>query len=113
MLGRIEARVSVKTKNQNPVTKISAILSGHIQQRRVRCGKANCKCARGSLHTAYYHAWDTDGVRYRQYVRRIDVEAVRAACEAHKALQIELRAGCAEYKRMIARARELFRILSP
>jgi hypothetical protein len=108
MLGRIEARVSVKTKNQNPVTKISALLPGHIQQRRVRCGKANCKCARGSLHTAYYHAWDTDGVRYRQYVKRADVEAMRAACEAHKALQIQLREGRVAYKQLLARARALF-----
>lgn len=88
------------------------LLSGHIQKRRVRCGKANCKCASGFFHTAYYHVWNTDGRRYQKYVRLSEVEKVRVACEQYRKLQIKLRAGRAEYKQLIARARELFRSIS-
>ncbi len=102
----------MKTKKSNPVTKMTDLQPGHIQKRRVRCGKPNCKCARGEMHTAYYQAWDTDGVRYRKYVRSADVEQVTAACAAHRELQIRLRQGRAEYKQTLARARELFRMLS-
>jgi hypothetical protein len=88
------------------------LLNGHIQKRRVRCGKPNCKCAGGELHTAYYHVWHTDGRRYQKYVRKSKVETVRRQCEQYRQLQIKLRAGRIEYKQMIARARELFRSLS-
>ncbi len=103
----------MNTKNQNPVTKITDLHPGHVQRRGVRCGKPNCKCARGELHTAYYHAWDTDGVRYRKYLRQADVARVTAACEAHRELQTELRQGRAEYKRTLTDLRELLRMLSP
>ena len=106
----------MKTKNTNQVTKIAALTAlhpGHVQRRRVRCGKPNCKCARGEFHTAYYHAWDADGVRYRRYLKRADVARVTAACEAHRELQTELRQGRAEYKRTLADLRELLRMLSP
>jgi hypothetical protein len=88
------------------------LLNGHIQKRRVRCGKSNCKCANGEPHTAYYHVWHTDGRRYQKYVRRSQVETIRHKCEQHRQLQIKLRAGRAEYKQLLARARELFGRLS-
>ena len=88
----------MKTKRSNPVIKITDLQPGRVQRRRVRCGKPNCKCVRGELHTAYYHAWDTDGVRYRRYLRRADVEQMMAACEAHKELQAQLREGRARYR---------------
>ncbi len=78
--------VCVRARKSNPVTKTTDSQPGHVQRRRARCGKPNCECSRDELHTAYYHAWDTDGVRYRKYLRREDVDAMRAACEAHRAL---------------------------
>jgi hypothetical protein len=87
------------------------LLNGHVQKRRVKCGKPNCKCARGFPHTAYYHVWHSDGRRFQQYVRLSEVENLRHKCEQHKKLQIKLRAGRAEYKQILARARELFRRL--
>ena len=108
MLGADSPRAG-KSKKSNPVTKTPDLLPGHAQVRRVRCGKTNCRCARGEPHTAYYHAWDTDGVRFRRYVRKADVAQVRAACEAHRRLQAELRESRAGYRRTLALARALFR----
>ncbi|MDQ3747412.1 MAG: hypothetical protein M3367_00125 [Acidobacteriota bacterium] len=88
------------------------LLNGHIQKRRVRCGKSNCKCANGEPHTAYYHVWHADGRRYQKYVKRSQVETIRHKCEQHRQLQIKLRAGRAEYKQLLAHARELFGRLS-
>jgi hypothetical protein len=110
MLGCSGSRVrTTETKKAKTVTKMGDLLAGHVQRRRVRCGKPNCKCARGEPHTAYYHAWDTDGVRYRRYVRKADVDKVQAACDAHRALQAELRAGRVQYRRTLASIRELIK----
>lgn len=58
---------------------------GTVHAQRVTCGKPNCKCARGERHVAFYRFWRDAGGRLRKaYVRRADVEAVRAACEAWK-----------------------------
>lgn len=99
----------MKNKNANPATKMNELLNGHIQKRRVRCGKPNCKCAGGELHTAYYHVWHTDGRRYQKYVRKSQVESVRRKCDEYRQLQIELRAGRIEYKQMLAHARAFIR----
>ena len=88
---------------------MSDLLNGHIQKRRVRCGKQNCKCARGEKHIAYYHVWYSDGQRFQKYVRRSQVEKLRSACQEYRELQIELRFGRAKYKKMIAQLREILR----
>ena len=88
------------------------LLNGHIQKRRVRCGKPNCKCASGEPHTAFYHVWHCGRRRYQKYVRKSEVQTLRQRCEQYRQLQIGIRAGRVEYKQLLARARELFRSLS-
>ena len=90
---------------------MSNLLNGHIQKRRVRCGKQNCKCASSEPHTAYYHVWHCDGVRYQKYIRRSKVEQVRQACQTYRELQIKLRLGRLEHKQLFARARVLLKML--
>ncbi len=85
------------------------LLNGHIQRRRVRCGKKNCKCTRGEMHTAFYHVWHDGGRRFQKYIRRRDVAGMRAACLAYRDLQIELRTGRAKYKRILSQYREMLR----
>lgn len=97
----------MKTKNQKGTTKIE-LVPGHVERRRVRCGKPNCRCARGQFHAAHYHVWKSDGVRHQRFVRRADVPAMLAACDEHRQLQAQLRAGRAQYRRMLARLREMF-----
>jgi hypothetical protein len=84
------------------------LLNGHVQKRRVRCGKLNCKCAKGELHIAYYHVWHEGGKRFQRYIKKSQLEAISTACQTNRTFQVQLRAGCAEYKQMLVRARELF-----
>ena len=46
---------------------------------RVRCGKANCHCAKGAGHGpyAFLHWRDRSGRQCRRYVRQADTEEVR------------------------------------
>src|SRR5215207_2324964 len=99
-----------ENKKSKRATKIEPT-PGHVQRRGVRCGKANCKCARGELHTAYYHVWKCDGVRCQRYVRRADVGSVRRACDAYRETQREMRAGREQYRGMLRRLRELLPLL--
>jgi hypothetical protein len=77
-------------------------LPGTVQPQYVRCGKPNCKCAHGELHGPYwYRLWrEWDGKQHKEYVRKSDVERVRAACEAQ---QQELREAVA----VLARGRKV------
>jgi hypothetical protein len=106
----IHANERRQNKIENPAIKI---LPGFIAQVRVRCGKTNCRCTFGARHTAYYRVTYSQGLRVREYVRRNEVGEVRAACQAHRALQAQLRTGRAEYRRILAHARELVRMASP
>jgi hypothetical protein len=60
--------------------------NGSLQAQRVRCGKANCRCARGELHDGYHYLFSRVGGRqFKVYVRRADVAAVRAVIQARAA----------------------------
>ena len=94
------ANNDTKPKLENSAIKM---LPGFVARVKIRCGKSNCRCSRGARHMAYYHV--------RRYVRRDQVSQLREACEAHRELQARLRAGRGEYRRTLARARELLRML--
>ena len=59
-------------------------LPGAVCEQYLRCHKVNCRCARGELHGPYwYRFWrDARGRQHKEYVRKGDLGAVRAACEA-------------------------------
>ena len=105
----VHANEGRQNKPENPAIKI---LPGFIARVRVRCGKANCRCAFGARHTAHYRVTYSQGFRVREYVRRNEVDAVRAACEAHRVLQAQLRAGRAEYKELLSQTRKLVKLLA-
>jgi hypothetical protein len=98
-----------ENKNGNSAIKI---LPGFISRVSVRCGKAHCRCRFGARHTAFYRVTYSRGLRVREYVRRNEVDAVRAACDAHRELQTQLRAGRAKYKESLARTRNLIKLLA-
>jgi hypothetical protein len=78
----------------------------------VKCGKKGCKCSRGELHGPYYYYVTTDQTeRTRRYIRRADVPETAQACENHRQLQAELRAGRARYAQLLHDARLLFEAL--
>lgn len=60
------------------------MLQGHVQERRVTCGKINCRCAAGEKHTAYYHVWHENGERHQRYIRRSEVQYYVEACESNR-----------------------------
>jgi hypothetical protein len=82
---------------------------GSLQRQRVRCGKLNCRCARGKLHEGYYYffLWTPRGLS-KFYVRREDVPAVRAVIEARRgrrrAWRVELNEARAFRRRMMSAA---------
>ncbi len=74
--------VKNRTKSTNPIPKT---LPGAVCVQMVRCGKPNCKCARGKLHGPYfYHFTRVNGVLVKRYVKAQDATAVRAACDARR-----------------------------
>ena len=80
--------------------------TGSLHAQRVRCGKANCKCARGQLHEGYYYFfWSNSSGAFKRYVRRADVPAVRAVIERRRqseaAFRSELRQAQAELWRLL------------
>ena len=71
-----------RTKLSNPLPKIAP---GAVCAQMVRCGKKNCKCARGELHGPYfYHFVRVDGMLVKKYVKAKDVAAMYAACETRR-----------------------------
>jgi hypothetical protein len=65
----------MKIKTAKLLPKIDVSYSnGGIYLQRVRCGKSNCKCARGETHTAYYYFARVNGKLRKTYVRKADLE---------------------------------------
>lgn len=60
-------------------------LPGAVCAQMVRCGKASCKCARGELHGPYFYrfVWE-HGKQRKRYVRKEELQQIRAACTAYK-----------------------------
>lgn len=65
----------MKTKTTKMLPKTASdIDNGGVYLQRVRCGKQNCKCARGETHSAYYFFTRQCGKLIKIYVRKADVE---------------------------------------
>lgn len=83
---------------------------GYVVSERVKCGKPNCKCQRGELHGPYYYRrGHSNGVHWKKYVRRGDVERVKAQCEAYRQMRRDLAASRRRYRDLMEaiRARRL------
>jgi hypothetical protein len=96
----------MQDKAQDPHSEPKTIpdkLSGTVQPQYVRCGKPNCKRAHGELHGPYwYRIWrDEGGTQHKEYVRKPDLERVRAACEAHRQELHEAQAILARGRKMV------------
>lgn len=101
----------MKNKIQNPSPKMEP-LPGTVVTQWVRCGRRNCKCARGALHGPYhYRFWWEGRRRYKAYVRKSTVDSVRSACDAYRTKQDEnrkiMREAAAEWRRLKALLKEL------
>ncbi len=65
--------MQTKTAKTLPKT-ASDIQNGGLYLQRVRCGKRNCKCARGETHSAYYFFARRSGKLTKTYVRKSEVK---------------------------------------
>ncbi len=73
--GREESE-AMKTKTAKVLPKTpSEIQNGGVYAQSVRCGKANCKCARGETHTAFYFFTRRNGKLVKFYVRKSEVDS--------------------------------------
>lgn len=70
---------------QNPLSlpKIFVKFShGGIYLQWIRCGKKNCRCARGAKHPAYYYFEREDGKTKKTYIRKADLpQAMKMVAE--------------------------------
>jgi lipopolysaccharide export LptBFGC system permease protein LptF len=65
----------MQKKSEKLLCKIHiSLTNGGIYLQRVRCGKSNCKCARGEKHTAYYYFTRVNGKLTRTYVRKSELK---------------------------------------
>ena len=81
---RKASRVSPRIKLEETTTKIEP-LRGWLEARYKRCGRSNCKCAKGELHGPYYYRFFYRGGRQRKkYVKKGELSATFAACLAYK-----------------------------
>jgi hypothetical protein len=72
----------------------------------VRCGKPNCKCARGELHGPYYYHFERLGGKLvKRYLKAAEVEQTRAACAAWRGEQRARRTLTGEAWRLIRNMR--------
>ena len=61
----------MKTKTAKVLPKTAGeVDNGGLYLQRVRCGKQNCKCARGETHLAYYFITRRAGKFIKIYVRK-------------------------------------------
>jgi hypothetical protein len=67
-------------------------LRGGLVREMIRCGRPNCKCAKGSLHGPYYYrAWMVRGKRFKKYVKKSELSAVRAGINERRRKSAEVR----------------------
>lgn len=81
MIANNETLCVAENKNENSLPK----MPGAVCTQMIRCGKPSCKCARGELHGPYFYrfVWE-DGKQRKRYVRKEELQQIRAACAAYK-----------------------------
>lgn len=100
----------MKTKTAKVLPKTAAeITNGGLYLQRVRCGKTNCKCARGEKHSAFYFYTRRNGKLIKTYVRKSDMEAFSELVKAAKVARAERRQSSRLSVQLIKRLRESVR----
>lgn len=100
------SRVRAPKKRADSLPKILVLAagSGSLQSQRVRCGKANCRCARGELHEGYHYLYLPPSAGLSKvYVRRKDVPLVRAVIERRRERMRVFRAELAQARTFLRR----------
>src|SRR5262249_1463035 len=91
-------------KNPEPLPKT---LPGVVCAQRVRYGKPGYRSPRGKGHLACFRFWREGGQLRKCYVRRANLAAVRAACEARRRERREHAAAWQHWRQLVAIVREV------
>lgn len=77
----------MKTKLENLLPKtVSEYQGGSLLPQSVRCGKSNCRCSSGELHSGYHYFFQrVHGRLVKTYVRKSDVPALTELIETARA----------------------------
>jgi hypothetical protein len=94
------------SKTGDPLPKT---LFGVVCAQWVRCGKPSCHCARGQGHLAHYRFWRENGRLRKQYVRRGDLAAVQAACEARRRERREIAEAWQQWRKLVVVVQEVLK----
>ena len=77
-------------KSENPLPK-AGYLKGSLHLENKRCGKPNCRCARGYLHGPFfYRRWRQGGQQRKEYVRQENVAETLSAIARRQAMDREV-----------------------
>jgi hypothetical protein len=97
-----------KIRKMLPKT-IWEISNGGIYKQAVRCGKSNCKCARGEKHVAYYFFTRRDGKLTKTYIRKAELEEFKQIVDRSAADRKKDRLLNSEADALIKRMRQTIR----
>lgn len=94
----LDAARAVVARSEELVTERGPLLRAAFQLRGTRCGKKNCKCTEGELHTTAVLVVSEEGKRRSYYVRGPERPDVKRRVEKYK----RFRAGRIELNRLMA-----------
>jgi len=69
------------------IAQTQRFLRGTLSLRQGRCGKPNCRCARGELHVSVYLVQSHQGQLRQWYVPKAWEKRVRQAVQNHQEMQ--------------------------
>ncbi len=85
------------------------IQNGGLYSQRVRCGKANCRCAAGEHHTAFYFFTRQRGKLSKIYIRKADIKSFSEMVNQAAAQRTRKRSSAQQSIQLLKRLRESVR----
>jgi len=82
------------------------LLPGSLSQQHLRCGKANCRCAKGGGHEVWSLTFMAEGKKHVQHIPKHLVDDVRKRVEAGREYQEALREVLAANAYLLVMARK-------
>ena len=66
------------------------MLKASIGENHFKCGKTNCTCTRGLLHSAHYLSYRLDGKTHTVYVPKSLVKKISEVCKKWISFNVEI-----------------------
>ena len=98
-----------KIEKMLPKTAVE-IINGGVYEQSVRCGKSNCRCARGELHQGFYYYFTRVNGRLRKaYIPKKFVEELTTLVAAARATRTNDRSILARNREALREMKDLLR----